>query len=150
MYQSLSLQSGQDQGSCNFTGGSTTQVNLVSTQGPAYVNWTLDQLDQSNTGLHAILTVFSDTIPGVQQLYQARIIANLATTSGGTSSNSTTVTLDTPLPSTGYNSYRLYALSAGGNVVWRRYKVANARLQPRCSNTSLTLSPMPHQLARPR
>ena len=56
----------------------------------------------------------------------SRVIANTATTSGGTSGNSTTVTLDQPLPSTSYNSYRLYALSPAGNVVYRRYKVTNA------------------------
>ncbi|MGO9725133.1 MAG: cell envelope integrity protein TolA [Streptosporangiaceae bacterium] len=126
MYQTLSLQSGQDQGSCTCT--DTLHVVLTSTQGPSYVSWTIDQLDQSNTGQHAILTFFSDTIPDVQQLFQARIVANTATTSAGTSGNSTAVTLDQPLPSVAYNSYRLYALSQAGNVVWRRYKVMNAAI----------------------
>ena len=127
-YQQLNLQSGQDQGTCNFTGGSLIQLNLVSTNAPNYVNWVADQLDQSNLGQHAILTVINDTVDtggSIQQMYQARIISNLATSSGGTSSNSTTVVLDQPLPNTTYNSYRLYALSPAGNVVWRRYKVTN-------------------------
>ena len=123
MYQQLSLQGGQDQGSC--TCGSTTSVTLTSTQAPGYVNWTLDQLDQTNTGLHAVLTVVNDVATNIQQIFMARIIANGATTSGGTASNSTTVTLDQPLPGTNYNSYRLYALSPGGNVVYRRYLVCN-------------------------
>ena len=123
MYQQLSLQGGQDQGSC--TCGSTTSVTLTSTQSPDYVDWTPDQLDQTNTGLHAILTVVNDVDSNISQMFQARIIANTATTSGGTAGNSTTVTLDQPLPSTTYNSYRLYALSQGGNVVYRRYLVTN-------------------------
>jgi hypothetical protein len=123
MYQQLSLQGGQDQGS--LTCGSTTSVTLTSTMAPSYVNWTLDQLDQTNTGLHAVLTVINDVDTNIQQIFMARIIANTATTSGGTAGNSTTVTLDQPLPNTNYNSYRLYALSPGGNVVYRRYKVTN-------------------------
>ena len=108
MYQQLSLQGGQDQGSC--TCGSTTSVTLTSTQAPNYVNWTLDQLDQTNTGQHAVLTVVNDVDSNISQMFLARIIANGATTSGGTAGNSTTVTLDQPLPGTNYNSYRLYAL----------------------------------------
>ena len=123
MYQQLSLQGGQDIGTC--TCSSTTSVVLTSTQAPSYVSWTLDQLDQTNAGQHAVLTVVNDVDSNIQQMYQARIIANTATTSGGTSGNSTTVTLDTPLPGTNYNSYRLYALSPAGNVVYRRYQVCN-------------------------
>jgi len=126
MYQQLSLQSGQDQGSCTCT--STTSVVLNSTQAPSYVNWAMDQLDQTYTGQHAILTAVNDVDTNISQMFQARIIANTATTSGGTSSNSTTVTLDQPLPSTNYNSYRLYALSPGGNVVYRRYRVCNQHI----------------------
>ena len=126
MYQQLSLQGGQDQGSC--TCGSTTSVTLTSTQAPSYVDWTLDQLDQTNTGQHAVLTVVNDVATNIQQIFMARIIANTATTSGGTASNSTTVTLDQPLPGTNYNSYRLYALSPGGNVVYRRYLVCNQHI----------------------
>ncbi|MGZ3395920.1 MAG: hypothetical protein ACXVB2_17480, partial [Isosphaeraceae bacterium] len=129
MYQQAGFDSGQDEGS--LTCPDTLTCILTSTQSPSYVNWAIDQLDQSNTGLHAILFVFSDTIPGFAAYYQARIIANAATTSGGTSSNSTTVTLDQPLPGVGYNSYHLWALSAGGNVVWRRYKVMNADIAAR-------------------
>jgi hypothetical protein len=124
MYQQLSLQGGQDQGSC--TCSSTTSVVLTSKMAPSYVNWSLDQLDQTNTGQHAVLTVVNDVDSSIAQMFQARIIANTATTNGGTSSNSTTVTLDQPLPGTNYNSYRLYALSPGGNVVYRRYLVTNA------------------------
>ena len=117
-YSQLSLQSGQDQGSC--TCPSTTTVVITSQN--TSLTLAADQLDQTDTGQHAVLTVVSDVITGVQQLFSARVVANTAMTAGGTS----TLTLDQPLPDTTYNSYRLYALSFAGNVVWRRYKVMNA------------------------
>ena len=97
MYQQLSLQGGQDQGSLHVRDRPPRSCSR-STQAPDYVNWTLDQLDQTNTGQHAILTVVNDVDSNIQQIFMARIIANTATTSGGTSGNSTTVTLDQPLP----------------------------------------------------
>ncbi len=80
-----------------------------------------NQLDQTITGQHAIITVFADTIANVEQQFMARVLANTAMTAGGTS----TLTLDRALPATTYNSYRMYALSIAGNVVWRRYAVTN-------------------------
>ena len=117
-YQQLSLQTGQDQGSC--TCSSTTAVVITSQN--TSLTLTPDQLDQTSTGQHAILTVYCDTIANLQQMFSARVIANTAMTAGGTS----TLTLDRALPSTAYNAYRLYALSELGNVVWRRYKVTNS------------------------
>ena len=66
-YALLSLQTGQDQGTCTCT--STTQVIITSSLSPA-PTYTLDQLDQTWTGQHAILTVFSNVITGVQQSFQ--------------------------------------------------------------------------------
>ena len=117
-YQEFSLQTGQDQGSC--TCSSTTAV-VITSQNTA-LTLTADQLDQTSTGQHAVLTVYCDTIANLQQMFSARVIANTAMTAGGTS----TLTLDRALPATTYNSYRLYALSELGNVVWRRYKVTNS------------------------
>ncbi len=117
MYQTLSLQTGQDQGSC--TCGSTTSVTITSQN--TSLTLTADQLDQTATGQHAIITVYSDTVTNLEQMFSARVIANTAMSAGGTS----TLTLDRALPSTAYNAYRLYALSILGNVVWRRYKVTN-------------------------
>jgi hypothetical protein len=118
MFATLSLQAGQDQGSC--TCPSTTSV-VITSQNTA-LTLASDQLDQTNTGLHAQLTVFADVISGVQQSFTVRVTANTAMTAGGTS----TLSLDRALPSTSYNSYRLTMSSSGGNVVWRRYKVMNA------------------------
>ena len=116
-YQQLSLQGGQDHGSC--TCSSTTQVVITSSN--TSQTFAADALDQTVTGQHAILTVFSDVITGVTQMYSARVVSNTAMSAGG----SATLTLDQALPSTNYNSYFLYALGAAGNVVWRRYYVVN-------------------------
>ena len=89
MFATLNLQTGQDQGSC--TCPSTTTVTITSQNGNTY---TADQLDQTNTGLHAVITVIADSIPGLQQMFSARVIQNAATTSG-----TTTLTVDQPLPS---------------------------------------------------
>ena len=116
-YAQLSLQTGQDQGSC--TCPSTTTV-VITSQNTA-LTLAANQLDQTNTGQHAVVTVIADVITGVQQLFSARVIASTAMTAGGTS----TLTLDQALPALTYNSYRMYALSYAGNVVWRRYLVTN-------------------------
>lgn len=118
MFQTFSLQTGQDQGSCTCT--STTNVNIASQN--TSLTLSANQLDQTSTGQHAVLTVYSDTIANLQQMFSARVIANTAMTAGGTS----TLTLDRALPATTYNAYRLYALSDLGNIVWRRYKVTNS------------------------
>ncbi len=117
-YQQLQLADGAGSGSC--TCSSTTSVVITSQN--TSLTLTADQLDQTSTGQHAILTVYCDTIANLQQMFSARVIANTAMTAGGTS----TLTLDRALPSTAYNAYRLYALSELGNVVWRRYKVTNS------------------------
>ncbi len=117
MFQQLSLQGGQDQGTCVCT--STTTVNITSSN--TSLTFAANQLDQTDTGQHAQITVLDISIPNVQQSYTARVVGNTAMTAGGTS----TLTLDRALPGTTYTGYYLYALSTAGNVVWRRYSVTN-------------------------
>ncbi len=116
-YQQLSLQGGQDQGSC--TCSSTTQVVITSSN--TALTLTADELDQTATGLHATLTVLTQVASGLQQLFSSLVIANTAMTAGGTS----TLTVATPLPSTSYNAYFLTFSSQAGNVVYRRYVAVN-------------------------
>jgi len=118
MFQQLSLQGGQDQGTCVCTSTVTVQITSSNTK----LTFAADQLDQTDTGQHAQITVFLEAIANVQQSFTARVIGNTAMTAGGTS----TLTLDRTLPATTYTNYYLYALSTGGNVVWRRYSVTNA------------------------
>jgi len=122
MYTTLSLQSGQDQGSINTSTETTTTVQITSQN--TSLTYSANQLDQTDTGLHATVFCFSDVISGVTQGFFARVISNTAMTAGG----SCTLTLDRSLPAVSYNSYRLSYSSSGGNVVWRRYKVMNANV----------------------
>ncbi len=117
-WQIYSIQTGQDQGSC--TCSDTTHVVITSQD--TSLTLAANELDQTVTGLHATITVYSDVISDVSQMYAAKVVANTAMTAGGTS----TLTLDRALPATTYNAYRLYALASAGTVVYRRYKVTNA------------------------
>jgi hypothetical protein len=107
-----SLQGGQDQGSC--TCSSTTQVDIQSTNTALVL--TSDQLDQSSSGLHAILTVSQAFAGGIAQMFSTSVIANTSTSSG-----TSTLTVSPPLPATTYTSYFLTFSSQAGNVVYRRY-----------------------------
>ena len=117
-WQQFSIQTGQDEGSC--TCPSTTTITVTSQN--TSLTWAANALDQTVTGLHALVTVYQDALANVQQVFSARVISNTALTAGGSS----TLTLDRALPSTSYNAYRLYCLSSSGNIVYRRYKVTNA------------------------
>ncbi|MGA8349575.1 MAG: hypothetical protein WB773_17440, partial [Isosphaeraceae bacterium] len=112
-----SLQGGQDQGSC--TCSSTTQVVIQSFNTSLVL--TSNQLDQSTSGLHAILTVSQAFGGGIAQMFSTSVIANTSTTSGAS-----TLTVSPPLPATTYTSYFLTFSSQSGNVVYRRYIATQA------------------------
>lgn len=114
-----------DTGTCSEP--DTTHVVVHSAN--ASMTWSADQLNQAN-GLGNIV-LLSDALAGlVTQQFQARIVANTALTAGGSS----TLTLDTALPATSYQSYNLFALALGANVVGRRYKVTNAAVAAALQN----------------
>lgn len=114
-----SLQGGQDQGTIT-TIGSTTSVTIKSSN--TALTLSSDQLDQSSTGLRAILTVIQSPLTGLQQMFSTSVIANTAMTAGSTS----TLTVSPPLPVTTYTSYFLTFSSQAGNVVWRQYVVVDS------------------------
>lgn len=116
-WDQFSLNGGQDRGSC--TCPDTLTVRITSEDPTLTI--AANELDQTDTGKHAIVTVYSDILTGYQQMFHARVIANTAMIAGGTCD----LTLDRALPSTDYNGYRMYALGTAGNVVYRRYKVVN-------------------------
>jgi hypothetical protein len=109
-----------DLGSC--TCPSTTTVTVTSSN--AAMTWSVNALSQANLQGNIILYANSSAIPGVNQLWQARVISNTALTAGGSS----TLTLDIALPALTYSSYQLFALNAGPNVVGRKYKVSNSNI----------------------
>lgn len=94
----------------------TTHVTIATT-----LTLTADELAQGDGELLAQVMLYSDILGGnVDQLFQARVIANTATSGGYCQ-----ITLDVALPSTTYQSYQLFGIAAGENIVGRRYKVSN-------------------------
>ena len=116
-FHTQSLQGGQDQGSC--TCSSTTQVDIQSFNTSLVL--TSDQLDQSTSGLHAILTVTQSFGSGIAQMFSTSVVANTSTSSGAS-----TLTVSPPLPATTYTAYFLTFSSQMGNVVYRRYIATQA------------------------
>lgn len=119
-----------DHGTC--TCPSTTQVTITSASG---ATWAADGLDQAN-GIHAVINLSSSTITDVTQYWTARVVSNTAT------SGTTTLTLDNPLPHTGFDHYSLSGLAGGNAVVWTRYQLANSALWPRVTTQSTFPQPM--------
>src|SRR6185503_6163131 len=74
----------------------------------------------------------ADSLGGnLQQIVQVRVIANTATSGGAC-----TCTVDIPLPATTFNSYQLFGLAAGENLVGRKYKVTNAAIAAQMMNVA--------------
>ena len=113
-----SLQGGQDQGTATCTSNMSVTIRVSNTA----LTLSSDQLDQSSTGLHAILTLTQSPITGLQQMFSTSVIANTALTAGSTS----TLTVSPPLPATTYTGYFLSASSQAGNVVWRKYVLSDS------------------------
>src|SRR6185437_7799421 len=106
-----------DAGSC--TCPDTTHVTIATS-----IAYSTNQLGQGGGELLGQVLLYADSLGGsVDQIFQARIVANTAT-SGGHS----TLTLDIAIPATTYNSFKIFGLNAGANAVGRRYKVTNAAI----------------------
>jgi hypothetical protein len=89
-----------------------------------------DALDQTDSGRHGVIVVWSDVITGYQQQFTARVTANTAMTPGGTSD----LTIDATLPATTYNAFKLYLTGGGASYVFRRYKVTNTQIAAQLAN----------------
>jgi hypothetical protein len=109
-----------DSGTCTVT--DTTHVVVTSSN--ASLTWAANFWAQGSTQAQGQVYLYADTIPGIGQLYAARIVANTALTAGGTS----ILTLDRALPAITYNSYQIFGLSLNASVVYRKYKVTNANI----------------------
>jgi hypothetical protein len=109
-----------DYGTC--TCPDTTHVTVTSHDATA--TWAANFWAQGGGQAQGQIYLYADLIPGISQLYAARIVANTALTAAGTS----ILTLDRALPAVTYNSYQIWGLAENASVVWRRYKVTNANL----------------------
>ncbi len=108
-------QDARSEGTCTLTDTET----VVLTSNPTTDVWPEDAWDQSNRMGSLLLS--STTIPGVDSNVFKRIVSNTAKTSGGTS----TFTLESAVPSTSYDHYKLYGVSSGASLVYRRYKIVD-------------------------
>jgi hypothetical protein len=103
-----------------------TQHVTISTT----LTFAANALAQGSGELLGQLLLFADSLGGnLQQIFQARILSNTATSGG-----SCTCQIDTTMPSTSYNSYQLFGLAVGENVVGRRYRVTNAAIAAAMQN----------------
>lgn len=110
----------RDIGTC--TCPSTTTVRFTSSH--ATYHWPSNFWDQTVTGKMGTVYLRADAVAGVSQYWQARITSNTALVAGGTSD----LTIDNPLPNTGFTAAIIIGNGTGASLVWRKYK---------CSNTAI-------------
>ena len=121
-----------DSGTC--TCSSTTTIVVTSSSSSTL--WPAGYWDQSHQ--QGTINLYNSTVADVLQCWNARIVACTALTAGGTS----TITVDSPLPSTRYDHYTITGLATGGSVVWTQYQIANTALWPRVTNQSTYPQPI--------
>ena len=111
-------------GAWNTDAGTCTcsdTLHVVMTSSDASRTYAANYWDQTITGHLGVIEVASDSITNVSIKTQRHIVATTALTAGGTY----TATLDLPMPSTAYNTYRVYGTAGGAANVWTLYKVSN-------------------------
>jgi hypothetical protein len=94
-------------------------VTVVVTSDPSAQVWGEDEWDQTHRMGSILLS--SSVATGISQNAYKRIVSNTAKTSGGTS----TLTLESALPATNYDTYAIYGISSGASLVWRKYKIVD-------------------------
>jgi hypothetical protein len=111
-----------DTGTC--TCPDTTTVTVTSSD--AAKAWGPDAWDQTGTGQHGTINLYSSVTTGFTVVWTARVTANTALAAGGTSD----LTIDVPLPHLDYDSYTLTGSLRGESLVYRRYQLHDASLWP--------------------
>lgn len=109
----------RSEGSCSVV--DLTHVTVSSN--PASQTWGANEWDQAHR--RGRLYVYNSAGSGLTWFDSARIVANTAKSSGGTS----TFTLETPLVGTGFNGYQIYGISSGASLVWRLYEAADPTIK---------------------
>lgn len=104
-----------DYGTCDPASNTTLSVRVRSDD--ATRAWGANAWDQA-TGRKGVLVLYDSITDGVDAYTTRRVVANTALLAGGTCD----LTVDLPLPGTGYDRYALYGEAGGGSVVWRRYR----------------------------
>lgn len=105
----------RSEGTCSLT----DTVTAVLTSKPTTQTWAANDWDQTHRMGSLLLS--STTITGVTSNVYKRVVGNTAKTSGGTS----TFTLESAVPATGYDHYKLYGVTSGASYVYRKYKIVD-------------------------
>jgi hypothetical protein len=108
---------GSDFGSCSCP--STTTVTVTSADPTAH--WPSNYWDQTGAGAHGVAYLTYSIGTDIHQVTSRRIVSNTALVAAGSS----TLTLESALPITSYDSYTIYGQQAAASLVWRRYKIPN-------------------------
>lgn len=105
----------RSEGTCSCT----DTLNVVVNPTDNTQSWAADSWDQATYRGTIHLEYTSGA--GLTWFVSRRIVSNGALTAGGTC----TVTLDRALPTTDYDRYKIYGLSNGQSLVYRRYHVTD-------------------------
>jgi hypothetical protein len=108
----------------NATGTVTVvdSTHVTVTCSDVLQHWVANFWGQSSSEAQGNIWLYGDSIPGIGQYASAKVIACTSLTAGGTS----TLTLDPPLTSLVYNSFKLWGLALDGSIVFRKYKISNS------------------------
>ena len=111
---------GNSTGTCTVV--DATHVSVTSSD--SLQTWAANFWGQSSAEAQGNVYLYADSVVGIGQYASAKIIANTALTAGGSS----TLTLDPPLTSLVYNSFKIWGLAFDGSIVFRKYKLSNTAI----------------------
>ena len=94
-------------------------LNVTIDPADASQAWGSDEFDQSHQ--MGTLYLWANVIAGVDSVVTRKVVSHPALTAGGTCK----MTLDSPLPASGYTNFALYGVSQGKGLMYRRYKVTD-------------------------
>lgn len=124
--QTITDQLAKSEGTCSCT----DTLNVVVNPTDNSQSWVANYWDQTSTGYQGTIQVEDTGLAGVTMFVTRRIVANAALSAGGTAN----VQLDLPLPATSYNHYKLYGMSSGASLVWKKYLVTDSDIAGALAN----------------
>lgn len=102
-------------GSCTMP--DTITVTITPTD--PTVQWPSNYWDQTSSGHQATVLLLSDTISGITNRHEARVISNTSLSPGGTCD----LVIDIPTPDVSFTGFQLFGTGAGNGIVYRRYGI---------------------------
>lgn len=115
--QALLDKSARSEGTCSCT----DTLHIVVDPTDATQAWGANDWDQTATGHRGVLDLYYSAGSGIGQYVSRRIVANGALAAGGTC----TVQVDIALPAVNYDHFKIYGVSNGLGLVWKKYLVVD-------------------------